>query len=163
MPFGDEKDTTRGGVTFRACCAEFGLHPADCRHGMRHVPRDVAKRFRDRWEALLYEGSGVPREAVDGGRGPLNVTRESPKPKEPRPDPMWDDVLYVLPREESLAISLNEIQRRLKWPPDKNQSKVKRYLRILLADGFAQETEKWKRARERSGTQKQVRYFRVAA
>ena len=161
MPFGDEKDTTRGGVTFRAVCAEFGLHPADCRNGMRHVPREVARKFRDRWEVLLYEASGVPRELE--GRGPLNAVREPPKPKARPADPMWDDVLYVLPQDEALAISLNEIQRRLKLPPDKDQKVVKRYLRILLADGFAAETENWKRARERSGAQKQVRYFRVAA
>ncbi len=161
MPFGDEKDTTRGGTTFRVCCAEFGLHPADCRHGMRHVPRDVAKRFRDRWEALLYEGSGVPREPEARTLEPGRVMTPEGRAKRygsVRPDA----VLEVLPADPRFALSLNQINTRLKRAPTRDHDDLKRALVALQSDGLVAGTTAHKATTRRFASPR-VRYFRAAA
>ena len=160
MPFGDEKDQTRGGVTFRQVCAEFGLHAADCRHSMRHVPRDVAKRFRDRWEALLYEASGVPREPEARTLEPGRVM--TPEGRAKRYGAIAAGaVLEVLPADPRFALSLNQINTRLKRAPTRDHDDLKAALSELAAAGFVAGTTAHKATTRRYASPR-VRYFRAA-
>lgn len=164
MPFGDEKDTTTGGVTFRAVCAEFGLDPMECRHSMRKVPREVARKFRDRWETLLYEASGVPREL--DGRGPQRVIAPGRKVSEAvkvargkhivKRGSRSSDLLAVLPADPSLALGLREIAKRLGLT-GRGEMVVENTLRRLRVAGKVGRVEM--RVTSRMG---RVGYFRAA-
>ena len=164
MPFGDEKDMTRGGVTFRQVCAEFGLHPADCRLGMAHVPRAVAKAFRDRWEAVLYEGSGIAPDAdVQPQRVQAPGRVMTPEGRAKRYGTLNPEaVVAVLPVEPRLCLSLNQINVRLKRAPTRDYEQLKSVLEDLMAAGLVEGTTGHK-ARNRRFENPRVRYFRCAA
>lgn len=163
MPFGDEKDQTRGGVTFRQVCGEFGLDSTVCRRSMAHVPRDIGRRFRDRWADLLYEGSGVPRDVSGQAQHIVAPGRVmTPEGRAQRYGTLApEQVRDALPLDARLALSLSQIAKRLGMAATKDNQHLKRALLALEVSGEAMGTTTGQ-VRDRRVLNPRIRYYRVA-
>jgi hypothetical protein len=164
VKFGDEQDTTRGGSTFRACCTEFGLHPADVRESMAHLPPAVRRAFRDRWEVLLYEASGVsaeadlePQRVIKPGRVVSEAVKLARGKSIIKRGSRSSELLAVLPTDPSLALGLREIAKRLRLT-GRGEMVVENTLRRLRVAGQVERV-----ALQTTSRMGRIGYFRVAA